>query len=434
MLTLWSIFVESRHLRRIVGALVVFAAIHVLGTVGYLIIGPASTSVVDALYMTFITVATIGYAEVVDLTGHPGGRVFTMLIAFLGIGTMTFMFSSVTAFMLESDLNRAYRRRRMQAKIDQLSGHYLVCGAGRIGGYVLDELDAVGLRHVVVEFDHASAERRLEQDPRLLILEGDAADDDVLKRAGIERCLGVFAVTGDDSKNLVVSLSAKQLNPKVRVVARVHDPRNVAKTLRAGADEIVSPDFTGGHRIASLMMLASDSVRRQRRAPGKPLNRPSTWRVRSRTRPPRAASAQAYGPARRRRHRDRAAERARRRGSDPRRPAPRGCDTPRGPALRHRVAQASGGTSRFSLGDRPCSQALRACTMNTVQPARPRCRRSRARSRSFRRGRCRCGASRSPAGRRRRASRPRRRPPAPARPSGRPRRRRAAPVRWGSRS
>ena len=254
MLTLWSIFVESRHLRRIVGALVVFAAIHVLGTVGYLIIGPASTSVVDALYMTFITVATIGYAEVVDLTGHPGGRVFTMLIAFLGIGTMTFMFSSVTAFMLESDLNRAYRRRRMQAKIDQLSGHYLVCGAGRIGGYVLDELDAVGLRHVVVEFDHASAERRLEQDPRLLILEGDAADDDVLKRAGIERCLGVFAVTGDDSKNLVVSLSAKQLNPKVRVVARVHDPRNVAKTLRAGADEIVSPDFTGGHRIASLMI------------------------------------------------------------------------------------------------------------------------------------------------------------------------------------
>lgn len=254
MLTLWSIFVESRHLRRIVDALSVFAAIHALGTIGYLIIGPASTSVVDALYMTFITVATIGYGEVVDLTGHPGGRVFTMLIAFLGIGTMTFMFSSVTAFMLESDLNRAYRRRRMQAKIDQLSGHYLVCGAGRIGGYVLDELDAVGLRHVVVEFDHASVERRLEQDPRLLILEGDAADDDVLKRAGIERCLGEFAVTGDDSKNLVVSLSAKQLNPRVRVVARVHDPRNVAKTLRAGADEIVSPDFTGGHRIASLMI------------------------------------------------------------------------------------------------------------------------------------------------------------------------------------
>ena len=254
MFTLWSIFLESRHLRRILGALVVFAAIHVLGTIGYLMIGPDRATVVDALYMTFITVATIGYAEVIDLNGNPGGRVFTMLIAFMGIGTMTFMFSSVTAFMLESDLNRAYRRRRMQAKIDQLSGHYLVCGAGRIGGYVLDELNAVGLRHVVIEVDRTSVDRHLDRDPGLLILEGDAADDDVLTRAGIERCLGVFAVTGDDSKNLVVSLSAKQLNPKVRVVARVHDPRNVAKTLRAGADEIVSPDFTGGHRIASLMI------------------------------------------------------------------------------------------------------------------------------------------------------------------------------------
>ena len=87
MFTLWSIFLESRHLRRILGALVVFAAIHVLGTIGYLMIGPDRATAVDALYMTFITVATIGYAEVIDLNGNPGGRVFTMLIAFMGIGT-----------------------------------------------------------------------------------------------------------------------------------------------------------------------------------------------------------------------------------------------------------------------------------------------------------------------------------------------------------
>lgn len=254
LILLWSLLLESRHLRRIAGALAVFAVIHLLGTAGYLAIAPAGTSALDALYMTFITVSTIGYAEVIDLAGHPGGRLFTMAVAFTGIGTMTFMFSGVTAFMLESDLNRTYRRRRMQAKIDQISDHYLVCGAGRIGGYVLDELDAAGLRHVVIELDHASVERLLERHPRRLALEGDAADDDVLTRAGVARCRGVFAVTGDDSKNLVVSLSAKQLNPTVRVVARVHDPRNVAKTLRAGADEIVSPDFTGGHRIASLMI------------------------------------------------------------------------------------------------------------------------------------------------------------------------------------
>jgi len=167
---------------------------------------------------------------------------------------MTFLFSTVTAFLLETNLNHAYRRRRMQAAIDTLSGHFIVCGAGRIGGYVIDELHADRRSFVVVETDAATLERRLEADPRLLALHGDAADDDVLARAGIARAAGVFAVSGDDSKNLVISLSAKQLNPGVRVVARVHDPRNAAKTLRAGADQIVSPDYTGGHRIASLMI------------------------------------------------------------------------------------------------------------------------------------------------------------------------------------
>lgn len=254
MLTLLSIFAESRHFRRILGALAVFGLIHLIGTLGYLWIGAAGTTVIDALYMTFITVATIGYGETVDLSHSPGGRVFTMLIAFLGIGTMTFMFSSVTAFMLESDLNRNYRRRRMRARIAEMKDHYIVCGAGRIGGYVVDELAASQQSWVVIEPDSQTVERLLERMPASAVLEGDAADDETLLRAGVTECRGVFAVTGDDARNLVISLSAKQLNPAVRVVARVHDPRNVAKTLRAGADEIVSPDFSGGHRIASLML------------------------------------------------------------------------------------------------------------------------------------------------------------------------------------
>ncbi len=249
-----AVFINSPHFKRMLAAMAVFVLIHVIGTVGYLAIGGAGTTVIDALYMTFISVATIGYAEVVDLSASPGGRVFTMAIALLGIGTMTYLFSNATAFMLETNLNSAYRRPQMRARIDALKGHYIVCGAGRIGGYVLDELEASAQPYVVIEQDHAGVERELEKRPDLLIVEGDAADDELLLRAGVARAKGVFAVTGDDSKNLVVSLSAKQLNAAVRVVARVHDPRNVAKTLRAGADEIVSPDFTGGHRIASLML------------------------------------------------------------------------------------------------------------------------------------------------------------------------------------
>lgn len=245
---------ENRHVKRILGALSVFVLIHLLGTAGYLLLGPPGTASIEALYMTFITVATIGYSEVVDLHGNSAGRLFTMAIALAGIGTMTYMFSTVTALILETNLDRTFWRRRMLAKIGRMDGHYLVCGGGRVGSYVIDELRADKRSFVVIESSRETLERHLESDPGLLIVEGDAADDDVLERAGITRAAGVFAVTGDDSKNLVISLSAKQLNPAVRVIARVHDQRNAAKTLRAGADNIVSPDFTGGHRIASLMI------------------------------------------------------------------------------------------------------------------------------------------------------------------------------------
>lgn len=254
MRILVAILLDSPHFKRVLWAVVTFAVILAIGTAGYLVLGVPGTTVMDGLYMTFITVATIGYEEVVDTRHGDAGRLFTMLVSLAGIGNMTFLFSTVTAFLLETHLNHAYRSRRMQADIDALDGHYIVCGAGRIGAYVIDELRGDRARCVVIESDEAVIERHRDADAALLAMSGDASDDEVLVRAGVARARGVFAVTGDDSKNLVISLSAKQLNPAVRVVARVHDPRNAAKTLRAGADEIVSPDYTGGHRIASLMI------------------------------------------------------------------------------------------------------------------------------------------------------------------------------------
>lgn len=205
MRTILAILAESPHARHILGALAAFAAIHAVGTAGYLMLGPRGTTTVDALYMTFITVATIGYGEVVDLQGNPAGRLFTIAIALAGIANLTYLFSTFTAFLLETNLNRAYRRRRMQADIDALRGHYIVCGAGRIGGYVIDELRTDRRAFVVVELDEDALERRLDADPGVLAIGGDASDDAVLERAGIARAAGVFAVTGDDAKNLVVS-------------------------------------------------------------------------------------------------------------------------------------------------------------------------------------------------------------------------------------
>jgi voltage-gated potassium channel len=204
--------------------------------------------------MTFITIASIGYGEIVDMSQHPMGRLFTVSIAIVGIGTMSYLFSTLVALLLESDLNDALRKKRMEKQIAKLSGHYIVCGIGRVGSNVAKELLKTKRPMVVIEADRDALTRWLEHDPSALYLHEDAADDDALRKAGVHAAAGVFAVTGDDSHNLMVSLSVKLLNPKVRVVARVHDIRNADKARRAGADEIVSPDFTGAMRIASAML------------------------------------------------------------------------------------------------------------------------------------------------------------------------------------
>jgi voltage-gated potassium channel len=252
MFTILTILRESPYYPKLRAGFFFLAFVHLMGTAGYLLIGQGEPTVMDALYMTFITVATIGFAEVVDV--GQGGRLFTMFLGFVGIAGTWYLFSTFTAFILETNLNQAYRRRRMERTIAAMSGHYIVCGIGRVGSYVADELMKTERPFVVLDSSPEALAAHEERTGHGMSLHGDAADDDLLVRAGVERAAGVFAVTGDDAKNLVVSLSTKQINPSARVVARVHDRRNMEKTRRAGADEIVSPDFTGGLRIASAML------------------------------------------------------------------------------------------------------------------------------------------------------------------------------------
>jgi voltage-gated potassium channel len=242
------------HLTGLLYGGMMLVLVHVVGTLGYKQLGGDAASWIDCFYMTFITVATIGYGETIDLTHHPYGRLFTVFIAFVGIGTMSYMFSTFVALMLESDLNVALKRRRMQKQINGLSGHYIVCGIGRVGSNVATELLQTGRLIVVLENDRAVLDAWLENHPDTLYLHGDATGDDLLQAAGLQTAAGVFAVTGDDSHNLMIALSVKLLNAGTRVVARMHDIRNADKARRAGADEIVSPDFTGGMRIASAMV------------------------------------------------------------------------------------------------------------------------------------------------------------------------------------
>jgi voltage-gated potassium channel len=270
-------------------ALLALLAVFFIGTVGYRILGGPQHSWVDCFYMTFITIATIGYSEIVDVTRYEYGRLFTVFIGVSGIGVLGYVLSTVTAFMLENDLNVSWRRKKMQNKIGQMQNHYIVCGVGLVGTNVAHDLEMTGRSSVIIDNDIENIHRYLESHPEQFYLHGDATDNDVLLAAGVMRAKGVFAVAHDDSANLVISLSAKQLNPALRVVARCHALKNSEKTRRAGADEVISPDFSGGLRIVSAMvrpnvmnfldeMLKSDSKLRMEEIhipeslSGKPLN------------------------------------------------------------------------------------------------------------------------------------------------------------------
>ena len=244
----------QRVFRRFVAPALALITVSIIGTVGYKIIGGSQVSWLDSLYMTFITVATIGYGEIIDLSHSPGGRIFTMVIGLVGIGVATYMISTLTAFILEGDMNEALRRRRMQKSIQAMRKHYIICGIGRVGTNVAHELEVTGRPYVVIESNKEAIESYLERHPEALWTHADSGEDSALIEAGIEHAAGVFAVTGDDSKNLVITLSAKLLNPEARVVARCHEINFTDKIRKVGADAIVSPDFTGGMRIVSSMV------------------------------------------------------------------------------------------------------------------------------------------------------------------------------------
>lgn len=244
----------SRAWRAIILALLAFCSVMVAGTIGYKHFGGGDITWLDAFYMTFLMVATIGYGAGIDIYHRPERELFTMLIAFSGIGIMTYFFSSVTALVLASDFDKSLRRRRMEKQMRKLHGHYILCGFGRVGRNVAAELEATNRHFLAIDENLVMLEEHAEKKPGLLYIHGDAADDDVLLKANIAEAKGIFAVTGDDSRNLMISLTAKQINPAARVVARCNDLRNVEKMRKAGADAIVSPNFTGGMRIASAML------------------------------------------------------------------------------------------------------------------------------------------------------------------------------------
>lgn len=239
--------------RRVAVILALSIAVVMIGTVGYRAVTDGEASWLDSLYMTVITVLTIGYGEVIDLSANPAGRVFTMIIAFGGIAVVGYALSSVTAFAVGGELRCEWRRWKMQKAIQALSGHYIICGWSAVAEHIAEELRSTGRNYVAVA-TRADSPEATEQPDHHLRVEGDPCDEDVLRQAGIERAAGIFAVTENDPVNIVICMTARQQNARLRIVSLAADPKNEAKLRKAGADAVVNAVRIGGLRMASEMV------------------------------------------------------------------------------------------------------------------------------------------------------------------------------------
>jgi voltage-gated potassium channel len=230
--------------KRVWQALAVLGALVAVGTMGYHTL--EAMTVLDALYMTVVTVSTVGFGEVQPLS--PRGRAFTIGLILVGVSTMAWVAESTVAVLLDENIHHAWRRRRMERVIDRLSNHYIVCGYGRMGAQIGRELTRRGLAFVVIERDHAVLERlRLNN---ILHVEGDATSDRALLTAGVTHARGLATALSGDADNALVVISAKGLNPRLQVVARASGRETEEKLLRAGADRVVTPYTIGGQRMA----------------------------------------------------------------------------------------------------------------------------------------------------------------------------------------
>lgn len=215
-----------------------------IGTVGFIIL--EGMNPLDALYMTIITLSTVGFREVIDLDER--GKVFVIFLIMIGVVMAGYTTTVIAQLVLEGHFKEVFGKRRMETKISKLKEHFIVAGYGRVGRQVVAEFTRANAPFVVVEKNEDALERLQGSDT--LFVRGEATDDHVLRKAGIERARTLISTLPDEAQNVYLTLTARDINPELNIIARADYEDGEKKLMRAGADHVISPHVLGGQRMA----------------------------------------------------------------------------------------------------------------------------------------------------------------------------------------
>jgi len=233
---------------RLAIVVVILFVVMLIGTLGYWLI--EHVSLLNALYMTVITISTVGFSEVIPLS--VAGKVFTIFLIIIGVATVLNIVGTFLNVSLEEFLKNRFGRRRMEKRINRIKNHFIIAGYGRVGQNVVSELIKADKDFVVIESD-ADKISDLEEQGSVYV-EGDATDDSIIEKAGIGKAQGLIAALGNDADNVFIVLTAKRARPDIFIVARANTTEAIEKLKTAGASRVVSPPIIGGKRIATMLL------------------------------------------------------------------------------------------------------------------------------------------------------------------------------------
>lgn len=236
---------EKNKLKFIVMILV---SLVLTGTIGYKFL--LDLSLIDAIYMTVITISTVGYAKLGIMDTE--AKMFSIILIFVSLGTVGYLFTSIVSSFLEGDLKKAWRRRKMESKIDSMEDHYIICGAGETGSNAIKQFKNSNVPFVVIDKDEDKINELIEEN--IPAIHGDASQEYTLGKARIEYAKGLISSLSTDSENVYTVLTARQMNKDLYIVSRAINKHADEKLKKAGANNTISPNEIGGSRMASLML------------------------------------------------------------------------------------------------------------------------------------------------------------------------------------